>query len=163
MGKTFWILIFIGTCSLVSNLSLSASANSNQVEKKISNSMAMEFVYVSPGSFLRGSPSSEPGRENDEKQQKVTLENGFYMQTTEVTQRQWKAVMGVLPLYIRKCNENCPVDRVSWDDAQEFINALNKIEESHNYRLPTETEWEYTSRAGSKTAFANGGNISTYL
>jgi formylglycine-generating enzyme required for sulfatase activity len=156
MEKTFWILIFIGTCSLVSNLSSDASANSNQVEKKISNSMAMEFVYVSPGSFLRGSPSSEPGRENDEKQQRVTLENGFYMQTAEVTQGQWQAVMGALPLYTRKCDEKCPVDRVSWDAAQEFVNKLNEIEGSHNYRLPTETEWEYASRAGSEKAFTNG-------
>ena len=77
MKKTFWILLFIGTCSLVSNLSSGASANSNQVEKNISNSMTMEFVYVSPGSFLRGSPSSESGRENDEKQQRITLENVF--------------------------------------------------------------------------------------
>lgn len=135
---------------------MSAFADTNQVEKKISNSIEMEFVYVLPGSFLRGSPSSEPGREDDEKQQRVTLEDGFYMQTTEVTQRQWKTVMGVLPLYIRRCNEKCPVDRVSWDDAQEFISNLNKIEGSHKYRLPTETEWEYASRAGSKTAFANG-------
>ncbi len=150
------ILIFISICSLATKSSVGDSANSNQAGKKISNSVAMEFVYVPPGSFLRGSPPSEPGRESDEKQQRVTLENGFYMQTTEVTQGQWKAVMGVLPLYIIKCNEKCPAERVSWDDAQEFINKLNKIEEPHTYRLPTEAEWEYASRAGSKTSFANG-------
>ncbi len=150
------ICIFIGICSLATKSSVGGSADSNQAEKKILNSVAMEFVYVSPGSYVRGSPPSEPGREIDEKQQPVTLENGFYIQTTEVTQGQWKAIMGVLPLYIIKCKEKCPVERVSWDDAQEFINKLNKIEEPHNYRLPTEAEWEYASRAGSKTSFANG-------
>ena len=131
------------------------SADSNR-EKIISNSIGMSFNYIPPGSYLRGSPLNEPGRESDEKQHLATLSNGYYMQTTEVTQKQWKAVMGNLPLYIIKCDEKCPVERVSWDDAQEFINKLNEIEEPHNYRLPTEAEWEYASRAGSKTSFANG-------
>ena len=78
------------------------------------------------------------------------------MQTTEVTQEQWKAVMGSLPLYIIKCDEKCPVERVSWDNAQEFIYKLNILEESQKYRLPTEAEWEYAARAGSSTSFANG-------
>lgn len=124
--------------------------------KIISNSVGMHFVYIPPGSYLRGSPQEEPGRENDESQQAVTLSNGYYMQTTEVTQKQWKAVMGELPLYIVKCDEKCPVERVSWDDAQEFIRKLNNMEGAQIYRLPTEAEWEYAARAGSKTSFANG-------
>jgi formylglycine-generating enzyme required for sulfatase activity len=151
----FCILLFIVACSGCSKSLTDKSADSNR-EKKISNSMGMKFVYVPPGSFLRGSPVDEPGRESDEKQQLVTLSNGYYMQATEVTQEQWKAVMGTLPLYIIKCNEKCPIERVSWDDVQEFIITLNKIEGSHNYRLPTEAEWEYSSRAGSKTSFSNG-------
>lgn len=155
MKKYFCILLFTIACFFFSNIVMGQSSEANQ-EKIISNSLGIEFVYVPPGSFLRGSPSDEPGRESDERQQLVTLSNGYYMQTTEVTQEQWKAVMGGLPLYIIKCDEKCPVERVSWDDAQEFINKLNQIEGAHNYRLPTEAEWEYASRAGSKTAFANG-------
>lgn len=131
------------------------SAGSNR-ETNFSNSIGMNFVYIPPGSYLRGSPIEELGRESDEKQQLVSLSHGYYMQTTEVTQEQWKAVMGSLPLYIIKCDEKCPVERVSWDNAQEFINKLNILEESQKYRLPTEAEWEYAARAGSSTSFANG-------
>lgn len=131
------------------------SAGSSR-ETNFSNSIGMNFVYIPPGSFLRGSPTEELGRESDEKQQLVSLSHGYYMQTTEVTQEQWKAVMGSLPLYIIKCDEKCPVERVSWDNAQEFINKLNILEESQKYRLPTEAEWEYAARAGSSTSFANG-------
>ncbi len=131
------------------------SAGSSR-ETNFSNSIGMNFVYIPPGSYLRGSPIEELGRESDEKQQLVSLSHGYYMQTTEVTQEQWKAVMGSLPLYIIKCDEKCPVERVSWDNAQEFINKLNILEESQKYRLPTEAEWEYAARAGSSTSFANG-------
>jgi formylglycine-generating enzyme required for sulfatase activity len=78
------------------------------------------------------------------------------MQTTEVTQGQWKAVMGENPSYFKDCGDNCPVEQVSWDDVQSFIKRLNAISQGQQYRLPTEAEWEYAARAGSKTAFANG-------
>lgn len=150
------LLIFTSTSAFVYKSSTGKSLNSNRAENKILNSVGMAFVYVAPGSFLRGSPSDELGRENDENQQMVTLANGYYMQTTEVTQGQWKAVMGGLPLHIITCNDECPVERISWNDAQTFIHKLNELEGSDNYRLPTEAEWEYAARAGSKTAFANG-------
>jgi formylglycine-generating enzyme required for sulfatase activity len=150
------ILIVTSACSSASKSTDGKSLDNYRTEKKISNSIGMEFVYVPPGSILRGSPPGEPGRKSDEKQQWVTLTNGFYMQTTEVTQGQWKAVMGVLPLHLRSCGDNCPVERVSWNDAQRFIHRLNQLDGARNYRLPTEAEWEYAARAGSKTAFANG-------
>jgi len=150
------ILIVTSACSFASKSTDGKSFDNYRTEKKFSNSIGMEFVYVPPGTFIKGSPLDEPGRKSDEKQQWVTLTNGFYMQTTEVTQGQWKAIMGVTPLHLRRCTDNCPVERVSWNDAQEFIHKLNKLEGSHNYRLPTEAEWEYAARAGSKTAFANG-------
>jgi len=77
------------------------------------------------------------------------------MQTTEVTQGQWEAVMGGNPSKFSDCGADCPVERVNWDDAQVFITALNALGEG-TYRLPTEAEWEYAARAGSTTAFANG-------
>ena len=117
----------------------------------------MHFIYLPPGTFLRGSPSGEPGRKKDESRQRVTLSKGFYVQTTEVTLGQWKAVMGVSPLHHRRCGDECPAERVSWKDAQRFIHKLYKLDRARAYRLPTEAEWEYAARAGSTAAFANGG------
>ncbi|MDY6789925.1 MAG: SUMF1/EgtB/PvdO family nonheme iron enzyme [Thermodesulfobacteriota bacterium] len=125
--------------------------------KKITNSLGMEFVYIKPGTFIMGSPSSEPRHQSNARQHKVTLTKGFYMQTTEVTQGQWKAVMGNYPSKFKNCGDDCPVEQVSWNDAQGFIRRLNQKEGSGKYRLPTEAEWEYAARAGSTTAFANGG------
>jgi formylglycine-generating enzyme required for sulfatase activity len=124
---------------------------------RMTNSIGMAFVKISPGTFTIGSPSSEPGRDGDEKQHQVTLTQGFYMQTTEVTQGQWRAVMGSNPSYFQNCGDDCPVEQVSWDDVQEFIRKLNQREGGKVYRLPTEAEWEYSARAGSTSPFANGG------
>ena len=115
----------------------------------------MSFEYVAPGTFIMGSPSEELGHKDDETQHQVTLTQGFYMQTTEVTQGQWRAVMGTNPSHFSSCGFNCPVERVSWEDVQAFVSQLNTKGEG-TYRLPTEAEWEYAARAGSTTAFANG-------
>ncbi len=116
----------------------------------------MTFELISAGTFTMGSPTDELGRWNDETQHEVTLTKSFYMQTTEVTQGQWRAVMGSNPSDFSDCGDDCPVETVSWDDVQEFIEKLNQMEGTDKYRLPTEAEWEYASRAGSTTAFANG-------
>ena len=107
---------------------------------------------------MMGSPSSEPKREKDEKQHRVTLTKGFYMGATEVTQSQWKAIMGNNPSYFK--GDNRPVEKVSWDDCQEFIRELNLQEGGNKYRLPTEAEWEYTCRAGTTTRFCFGDSES---
>ncbi|MCD6185004.1 MAG: formylglycine-generating enzyme family protein, partial [Deltaproteobacteria bacterium] len=127
--------------------------------KNFTNSIGQKFVYIKPGTFMMGSPSGESGRDDDEKQHKVTLTRGFYMQTTEVTQGQWKAVMGTRPWsggkYVRDADNN-PAVYISWKDAQEFIKKLNRKEGGGKYRLPTEAEWEYACRAGSTTRFCFG-------
>ena len=119
------------------------------------NSLGMTFKYIPPGTFTMGSAPDELGRDNDETQHQVTLTQGFYMQTTGITQGQWKAVMGSNPSYFTSCGNNCPVELVSWDDVQTFISKMNQRGEG-TYRLPTEAEWEYGARADSTTAFANG-------
>jgi formylglycine-generating enzyme required for sulfatase activity len=124
--------------------------------KEFVNSIGIKFVYIQPGTFMMGSPSNEPKRDSDERQHEVTFTKGFYMGTTEVTQGQWKEVMGNDPSYFKNRGPDCPVEGVSWNDAQEFIKRLNKKEGTSKYRLPTEAEWEYACRAGSTTAFANG-------
>jgi formylglycine-generating enzyme required for sulfatase activity len=118
------------------------------------NSLGMEFVYVSPGSFMMGSPSGESNRDSDEKQHRVTLTREYYMQTTEVTQGQWRKVMGSNPSKFTNCGDNCPVEKVSWEDCQQFIQKLNGMEGTRKYRLPTEAEWEYAARAGTTGAYA---------
>ena len=127
----------------------------------IENSIGMKFVRIPPGTFMLGSPPDEPGHTFNEKQHQVTLTKEFYMQTTEVTQGQWKKVMGHNPSQFNKCGDDCPVEKVSWNDVQDFIHKLNQREGSGIYRLPTEAEWEYAARAGTKTPFAFGRCLST--
>jgi len=121
-----------------------------------SNSLGMKFVYIRPGTFMMGSPNSETGRDDDETLHQVTLTKGFYMQTTEVSQKQWRAVMGKNPSHFKDGRDDCPVENVSWEDAQQFIKKLNGQEGKNLYRLPTEAEWEYACRAGSSTRFCFG-------
>ena len=124
--------------------------------QKITNSLGMNFVHVPFGNFMMGSPAYEFDRDSDENQHRVTLTKGFYMQTTEVTQGQWKAVMGNNPSDFSNCGDDCPVENVSWNDVQEFIVKLNRKEGGSRYRLPTEAEWECAARAGSTTRFCFG-------
>jgi formylglycine-generating enzyme required for sulfatase activity len=121
--------------------------------------LGMTFVLIPAGTFTMGSPTDEPGRWSDETQHTVTLTQSFYMQTTEVTQAQWEAVMGSNPSKFKDC-PTCPVEYVSWNDIQTFITEMNKRGEG-TYGLPTEAQWEYAARAGSTTAFYNGG-ITSY-
>jgi len=123
------------------------------------NSLGQTFKLISGGTFTMGSPSNEPGRESDETQHQVTLTKSFYMQTTEVPQAQWEAVTGYNPSGFSGCS-TCPVEQVSWNDVQSYITQMNKRGEGA-YSLPTEAQWEYAARAGSTTAFSNGGITET--
>lgn len=127
--------------------------------KNFTNSIGMRFVWIEPGNFLMGSPKEERERLPDEAQHKVTLTKGFYMGIHLVTQEQWQAVIGNNPSYF-KGEKNLPVDSVSWNDCQEFIKKL-RDKDKKPYRLPTEAEWEYACRAGTKTPFHFGDTIST--
>lgn len=132
---------------------LPSAAESGQA---FTNKLGMRFILIPAGSFVMGSPDDEQGRERYEAQHKVTLTQPFFMQETEVTQDQWKKLVGFNPSAFPDCGGNCPVDTVSWDQCMEFIKILNQWEGTTRYRLPTEAEWEYACRAGSTTAFANG-------
>jgi len=79
---------------------------------------------------------------------RVNISNSFYMGKYEVTQTQWKAVMGNNPSSFSNCGGDCPVENVSWDDVKDFIRKLNNLQNDYEYRLPTEAEWEYAARAG---------------
>ena len=137
-----------------------------------------EMVWIPAGSFTMGSPSSEPGRDDDEVQHEVRLTRGFWMGTTEVTQGLWQSVTGSNPSYFSNCGANCPVEQVSWYDAVKFANALSEREgleacyvvngervswprgfECEGYRLPTEAEWEYAGRAGEGYLYAGSNEL----
>ncbi|OFZ82613.1 MAG: hypothetical protein A2583_07900 [Bdellovibrionales bacterium RIFOXYD1_FULL_53_11] len=82
----------------------------------------MKFVWIAPGTFMMGSPSGESGRESDEDHHQVTISKGFELQTTEVTQAQWAAVMGNNPSNFKGANR--PIENVSWNVVQEFIKII---------------------------------------
>ena len=130
--------------------------------------LAMSMVWCPAGTFTMGSPSGEVGRDSDETQHSVTISHGFWIGKYEVTQAQYRAVMGSNPASGYGVGDNYPVYYVSWYDAMEFCQKLTEIEraagrlpESYAYTLPTEAQWEYACRAGTTTAFNNGTNIPT--
>ena len=134
------------------------------------NSIGMEFNYIPAGTFLMGTPPNDAGIDvwNEKPQHQVTITKAFYMGIHEVTQGQWKAVMGSNPSHFNETrlsianSSDYPVEMVNRNDVQNFITALNTLESGVTYRLPTEAEWEYAARAGSNTIYP-GGDTSANL
>jgi formylglycine-generating enzyme required for sulfatase activity len=110
---------------------------------------------------MMGSPESEADRKDNETQHPVTISKPFYMQTTEVTQGQWKALMETEPWkgkefsqYVKE-GDNYPAVYISWNDAVRYCQRLSRITDN-TYRLPTEAEWEYACRAETTTTWHFG-------
>jgi formylglycine-generating enzyme required for sulfatase activity len=139
-----------------------------------------ELMVVPSGRFLMGSPADEAGRAEDEAQREVEV-GAFALCRTEVTNAQWKAVMGELPGACEGCEDEQPVRGVTWEQATAYLNRLTERENEllaetggaprtrcyeggkavpgcTGYRLPTEAEWEYSARAGTRTAYSFGGD-----
>ncbi|MBD5297192.1 MAG: formylglycine-generating enzyme family protein [Bacteroides sp.] len=108
------------------------------------NGVSFEMVRVDGGSFMMGSYNGD----SDEQPVHSETVSTFYIGKTEVTQALWTAVMGSNPSYFK--GPNLPVEMVSWNDCQEFIDRLNRIT-GRNFRLPTEAEWEYAARGGNRS------------
>ena len=131
--------------------------------------ITLEMVEIPGGTFMMGSPEREKGRFDQESPQHQVTVPSFFMGKFEVTQAQWKAV-AVLPQVERELNldpskfkgDNLPVENVSWDDAVEFCKRLSN-HTVREYRLPSEAEWEYATRAGTITPFHFGETITTDL
>ena len=125
----------------------------NQIEVR-RNTIDMKFVRIEEGEFMMGSD----GYGSVQPVHKVKISKPFYLGTYPVTQREWKAVMGENPSAFK--GNDLPVERVSWNDVQEFIKKLNQKEGADMYRLPSEAEWEYACRAGTTTWYSFGDDES---
>ncbi len=124
------------------------------------NSIGMEFVLIPAGAFLMGSLDSDSAAHDNEKPaHRVEISQPFYLGKYPVTQAQWETVMENDPSTF-KSNPNQPVESVTWNDVQAFIEKLNERESGKTYRLPTEAEWEYACRAGTTTAYSFGDDPS---
>jgi formylglycine-generating enzyme required for sulfatase activity len=123
------------------------------------NSLGMEFVLIPAGTFFMGADKNfESANYFELPRHKVRISRPFYFGAFEVTQQEWVTVMGDNISSFKK-REN-PVNMASWEDAHNFIDRLNQLEGHFRYRLPTEAEWEYATRAGSTSAYFFGDDYS---
>ncbi len=122
----------------------------------LGNGIKLEMVSIPAGEFMMGSPDADGNAGNYEKpQHRVRITKPFYLGKYLVTQEQWEAVMGSNPSNFK--GPNNPVEQVSWDECQQFLNKLNKREGNPGkFQLPSEAQWEYACRAGSTTKFCFG-------
>ena len=128
--------------------------------------LSMEMLWVKPGTFEMGSPLGEAKRRDNETLHTVTLTSGFYLGKHEVKQAQWQEVMGSNPS--RYKGGNRPVESVSWTEVTAFCDKLTELERKAgrlpagmSYQLPTEAQWEYACRAGTKTSFSFGDSLTS--
>lgn len=152
----------------ISNLIL--FSQENYIEKI--NGSNIEMIFITGGEYMMGSNLSEPGRFPDENLHKVKVSN-FFIGKVELTQDQYKSIMGENPGSFTECGGNCPVTNVTWFDAVKFCNKLSEsagftkcyeITETavafnpaaNGYRLPTEAEWEYAVRSNTSTPIYTG-------
>jgi formylglycine-generating enzyme required for sulfatase activity len=120
--------------------------------------------WIPPGKFWMGSPEDEPERDGNEVVHEVELTQGYWLADTACSQDLWVAVMGENPSRFKEREEGegpRPVEQVSWEDCQVFCEKLNQAIPELNLRLPTEAEWENACRAGTRTPFSLGRNITT--
>lgn len=157
---------------------LSATSSGLAAGTQRTTRSGIELIYMPRGEFVMGSTGREideawaacktyaPDCQRDQftdegPAHRVTIRNGFWLGKYEVTQGQWKAVMGGNPSKFSNCGDECPVEQVSWDSIQVFISRLNAKNDGFEYRLPTEAEWEYAARAGTTTLFAFGNTLTS--
>jgi formylglycine-generating enzyme required for sulfatase activity len=161
---------------------LQEAIEASVVPPTMTNSVGIEFVWIPPGSFMMGSNS---GAVNERPAHQVTIQQGFYMGRYEVTQGQWRKMMGTTVRQISGADDGPDEDElkayqdvnkgvkewlgwvlagegdqhpmyyVSWNDAQDFIRRLNALNDGYTYRLPSESEWEYACRAGTSGDYAD--------
>ena len=125
----------------------------------------LTMVKIKAGAFMMGSPKNEVGRDDYEKQHHVTLTKDYWLGKYEVTEKQWRAVMG-MGNNMFFLGDNLPMGGVSWDKAKLFCDKLNKLfagklPKGYRFDLPTEAQWEYACRAGTTTALNSGKDLTS--
>jgi formylglycine-generating enzyme required for sulfatase activity len=190
IARLTWCFVFCGAVGAIFATDLHAQVpktaakaketfeGSKAGEEWQSNSLKMRLCWCPPGKFMMGSPKSEPKRSDNEDQVEVTLSRGFWLGKFEVTQGQWEKVMGstlgqqrdkadpTFKLYGESAN--FPMYYVNHDEALAFCRKLTEQERragrllaNWEFTLPTEAQWEYACRAGTKTATAFGDKLSS--
>jgi formylglycine-generating enzyme required for sulfatase activity len=133
---------------------LPATQPARTLTLELGKGVTMKLIQIPPGKFVMGSPDNEAGRTKHEgPQREVTITNPFYLGVYDVTQEQYEAVTGENPSKFK--GPTNPVEMVSWDDAADFCKKLSE-KTARKVRLPTEAEWEFACRAGSKTCYFFG-------
>ncbi len=127
------------------------AAPQKSIAVDLGGGVKMELAPIPAGTFRMG---SDAGSDEEKPVHEVKITKPFYMGKCEVTQEQWEAVMGANPSKLKGAKN--PVDSVSWNDCQAFLKKLNARVQRGKFALPTEAEWEYACRAGSKTEFGFG-------
>jgi formylglycine-generating enzyme required for sulfatase activity len=147
---------------------ISQEAPPRDIAVSLPGDIPMELVYIPPGTFQMGSPTSERGRASWESQHDVTLTRGYFIGKYEVTQAQWVALMGSNPSVLDGIGDDYPVYYVEWDEIagpDGFADRLNDYLESTGqsgagtFRLPTEAEWEMAARGSTQTRFSFGDGL----
>ncbi len=164
MGRGAVVLCALAAAAIVAALPYATGVSTGEIKAcsdanslpEIVNTLGMKLRYIPAGAFVMGSGADEKGREDDEApRHMVKLTRCFYMAATEVTQGQWAKLMGTQP-WAKYRNvakgENLPAMLVTWDEARSFCRKLSE-RQGRTYRPPTEAEWEYACRAGTRTAF----------
>ncbi|WP_337810547.1 formylglycine-generating enzyme family protein [Prevotella sp.] len=135
--------------------------NGDNISIPVKDGISIDMVRVEAGTFTMGAtPEMENPWDGEKPTHQVTLTNDYYIGKYEVTQALWQAVMSNNPSYFK--GDNLPVEKVSWNDCQEFISKLNTIT-GKTFRLPTEAEWEYAARGGKKSKgyqYSGSNNLS---
>jgi formylglycine-generating enzyme required for sulfatase activity len=149
MQKLLFLGLTLTSFSIFAQKESVSPANTSKFENIMEtvNGVNFNLVAIKGGSFAMGCQADENNKcDADERIVHPVTVSDFYLAQTEVTQALWTAVMGRNPSKLRGCDD-CPVEHISWLDAQEFIEKLNKIT-GKNYRFPTEAEWEYAAKGG---------------
>jgi len=146
----------------VAEAKVNTSNGTSSEVKSAASDIEPEMVLVKGGCFLMGDMFGDGDGffgGSDEKPVHEVCVGDYYIGKYEVTQGQWKNVQGNTPSKFSNCGDNCPVEQVSWNDAQDYISTLNQ-RTGKTYRLPTEAEWEYAARSGGKSEkYAGGDNV----
>ena len=164
LAATFVAVLMVGCGGDEEPAPVNLSTSAVEGKPFVIADLSMEMLWIKPGTFEMGSPSSEKDRDDDETPHMVTLTQGFYLGKHEVTQSQWEKVMGSNPSHFKGGDR--PVEKVSWTEVTSFCNKLTASERAAGrlpagmaYQLPTEAQWEYACRAGTKTAFSFGHEL----